>query len=350
VLKLLLYADDITFFLKDRHDLKNALTLVTYFSKFSGLAMNRNKTEAMWLGSQKHCKEKYYDLKWKLRIKILGIHFCNTLPASEIEENWLPRMETIQRIIVTWSKRNLSIMGKICIVKSLLLSQYIYSMQSLDAPEDILKKINTMLFRFIWKKKYSNTRAFEKVKRKVMCKEYEKGGLNMIDVFDVQKSFLLAWANRLLAEKDEQWKSVPNELFSRLGKSNCCFSSNMKSKVFKGLGYITNSFWKHVLQCWLDNLHNNNSEKSFETPLTEQCLWNNDLIRYKGGCLFLKDWIRSGISLVSDIMDNGNIISLEALCTTVGHKPTRMFEYRAVRTAVEACARKTRVEQGDRWC
>lgn len=154
VLKLLLYADDITFFLKDRHDLKNALTLVTYFSKFSGLAMNRNKTEAMWLGSQKYCKEKYYDLKWKLRIKILGIHFCNTLPASEIEENWLPRMETIQRIIVTWSKRNLSIMGKICIVKSLLLSQYIYSMQSLNAPEDnILKKINTMLFRFIWRKK-----------------------------------------------------------------------------------------------------------------------------------------------------------------------------------------------------
>ena len=48
-LKLLLYADDITLFLQDRDDLKNALSLVSYFSKFSGLAMNRNKTEAMWL-------------------------------------------------------------------------------------------------------------------------------------------------------------------------------------------------------------------------------------------------------------------------------------------------------------
>ena len=93
-------------------------------STFSGLAMNTNKTEAMWLGSKTYCKEKYYDIKWKMQIQILGIHFFNTIPASQIEENCLPRIETIQRIIVTWSKRNLSIMGTICIVKSLLLSVY----------------------------------------------------------------------------------------------------------------------------------------------------------------------------------------------------------------------------------
>ena len=51
-LKLLLYADDITPFLQDSDDLKNALSLAAYFSRFTGLAMNRNKTEAMWLGSK----------------------------------------------------------------------------------------------------------------------------------------------------------------------------------------------------------------------------------------------------------------------------------------------------------
>ena len=49
-LKLLLYADDITPFLQDRNDLKYALSLVSYLTNFSGLAINRNKTEAMWLG------------------------------------------------------------------------------------------------------------------------------------------------------------------------------------------------------------------------------------------------------------------------------------------------------------
>jgi hypothetical protein len=45
--KVLLYADDVTLLVQDLQDLKNALTLVTYFSKFSGLAMNRLKSEAM---------------------------------------------------------------------------------------------------------------------------------------------------------------------------------------------------------------------------------------------------------------------------------------------------------------
>ena len=152
--------------------------------------MNRNKTEAMWLGSKKYCTDKYYDIKWKQRVKILGIYFSNTIPASAIDDNWLPRIENIQRTIVTWSKRNYSIMGKICIVKPLLLPQIIFAMQAFVAPADIIKKLTTLFFRFIWKKKYSNTKAFEKVKRRIMCQKMEEGGLSMINVDDLKKSFL----------------------------------------------------------------------------------------------------------------------------------------------------------------
>ena len=91
--------------------------------------------------------------KFKLRVKILGIYLSNSIPASEIDDNWLPRIENIVRTIVTWSKRNCSIMGKICVVKSLLLPQIIFAMQALVAPADIIKKLNTLFFRFIWKKK-----------------------------------------------------------------------------------------------------------------------------------------------------------------------------------------------------
>jgi len=57
-LQLLLYADDITLFLQDRDDIKNALSPVIYFSKFSGLAMNRTKTETMWPRSKRYCIDK----------------------------------------------------------------------------------------------------------------------------------------------------------------------------------------------------------------------------------------------------------------------------------------------------
>ena len=91
--------------------------------------------------------------KFKLRVKILGIYFSNYIPALEIDDNWLPRIENIELAIVTWSKRNCSIMRKICIVKSFLLPQIIFAMQALVAPADIIKKLNTLFFRFIWKEK-----------------------------------------------------------------------------------------------------------------------------------------------------------------------------------------------------
>ena len=101
-LQLLLYADDITFFLQDRDDIKNDLSPVIYFSKFSGLAMNRTKTEAMWLRSKRYCTDKLIlRIERKLRVKILGIYFSNSIPASEINDNWLRRIENIQHIIVT---------------------------------------------------------------------------------------------------------------------------------------------------------------------------------------------------------------------------------------------------------
>ena len=65
-------------------------------------------------------------------------------------------------------------MGKICTVKSLLLPQIIFDMQALVAPADI-KKLNTLgFFRFIWKKKYSNTKAFQKVKWRIVCQKKKK--------------------------------------------------------------------------------------------------------------------------------------------------------------------------------
>jgi hypothetical protein len=48
---------------------------------------------------------------------------------------------------------------------------------------------NYYIVPFFGKKRYSNKKAFEKVKRKIMCKDFEDGGLKMINVTDMQNSF-----------------------------------------------------------------------------------------------------------------------------------------------------------------
>ena len=73
VLKLVMYADDVNLFLCDKADLENVLSLINDFSLFFCLKINKNKTEAKWLGSLKQCADTHFDLKLKRQLKILGI-------------------------------------------------------------------------------------------------------------------------------------------------------------------------------------------------------------------------------------------------------------------------------------
>jgi hypothetical protein len=50
IVKAVLYADDVTMFLRDREDIQAVLTILEMFKELSGLAINRTKSEAVaWL-------------------------------------------------------------------------------------------------------------------------------------------------------------------------------------------------------------------------------------------------------------------------------------------------------------
>ena len=87
--------------------------------------------------------------------------------------------------------RNMSIVGKVCIIKTFLISQLVCIMQVLVVPHSVLTQVNRLLFRFLWRKKGCNRKAFEKVKRSVVCSDLENGGLGMIDLKQMQTAFLL---------------------------------------------------------------------------------------------------------------------------------------------------------------
>ena len=59
-------------------------------------------------------------------------------------------------------------------------------------PDDVLKRINTLFYKFIWAKKgiwkeiELKSKVTEKVCRNVIDNDFEYGGLNMINIFDMQ--------------------------------------------------------------------------------------------------------------------------------------------------------------------
>ena len=148
IIKILLYADDITVFLEDEQDVRGVLESINIFSIFSGLKLNMNKSEVMPIGKKKTI-ELSNGLRTVNEIKILGIVFSNTKNASCNENNWKPKIDKIKQTIKQWEKRNLGYLGKICVIKTFLISQLIYVMKALCLPEIVLKEINTLLYRFL---------------------------------------------------------------------------------------------------------------------------------------------------------------------------------------------------------
>ena len=68
-IKIQQYADDTTLFLQDKEDLDEAINILNNFKYISGLSINTNKSEAMWLGLNKHRRENFYELKWVKQTK-----------------------------------------------------------------------------------------------------------------------------------------------------------------------------------------------------------------------------------------------------------------------------------------
>ena len=334
-LTIALYADDITLFLADENDLTNALTIFGLFREVSGLAINIAKCEAMWLGSSKNRRDMYHNFNWKTKIKILGIFFSTEKPASAIEENYTTRIKAIKRLIAIWEKRDLSIMGKVLIVKTFLISQLVYFMQAFIIPENILIEVNRLFYRFIWKKKNNNKKAFEKIKRNVICSDYKDGGLKMIDLRAMQTSFILQWVPRLTScETLYNWKILPRSIFASHGPNFEIFHSNTSSSKLKGIANIRSIFWLEVIKAYLDkNQHYQNKRLN---PL----LWNNTSYVHNGSTLFFEEWARKGIVHIKDLISDNECIPFERISQTIGNNPQRLIEYMVVRTVVVSFLRK----------
>ena len=74
----------------------------------------------------------------------------------------------------------------ITIAKTFLLPQFLYLMQTRVLGDETLKKINNIIFKYIWSKREQDSqntdvKVIEKVKRECIIQNYADHGLNMID-------------------------------------------------------------------------------------------------------------------------------------------------------------------------
>ena len=169
-------ADDTTLYFNSKNDISVAMNEIEIFGNFSGLMINRNKTEGLWIGKLKHSQDKVKNIKWTNKpIKTLGIYYGHDYIECE-KLNWEKKIEKMNSLFLSWSKRNLSILGKVLIIKALITPIFTFIVSSCVIPEKYKKEIESKCFKFIWNGKP------DKVKRNTLIGDFEKGGLNMIDI------------------------------------------------------------------------------------------------------------------------------------------------------------------------
>ena len=224
--KIVQYADDTNLFMLDGNDCRVALGHTNTFSVFSDLYLNMDKSFGLSMNGRP-VEAGDLQIQFKNTIKILGIYFSNERSASSIEKNWTGRINTLIKHLNQWSKRDVSIIGKILVIKTFALSQLIFIMKSLVLPDEVITEVNTLLFNYIWSKKFNKGRVNDKIKREVMYKNYQSGGLAMIDLASFQDSILLEWVESLMSNEEQAWKTYPKIFFEPLG-GRTVFKSRIK--------------------------------------------------------------------------------------------------------------------------
>ena len=151
-LRLSQYADDTNLFCADLASVEKALEIVDNFGLLAGLKLNQKRTKAIWLGKWEKSKSNPLQLKWlRNPVKILGIHVSYDEKGNN-QHNFDHKLQKLQTNLDLWRARNLTLFGRVLIIKSLALSQLVYATSNLNDPQEIMPIIKTKLFKFSMEK------------------------------------------------------------------------------------------------------------------------------------------------------------------------------------------------------
>ena len=166
--KIAQLADDTTLFLADLDSLKTAIEMFKNFGIYSELKLNLDKYNLARTIQETSIKTGPF--------RTLGFWFTTDTTES-INLNFGERLKKMEKILFLCTSRSLSWKGKIVILKSLVIPQVTHLLSNTYVLNDVLDKIDRMLFRFLWQNGQS------RVKHKTIISNLASGGLKMPDIY-----------------------------------------------------------------------------------------------------------------------------------------------------------------------
>ena len=285
IIKLSLFADDASCFVEDEQSIKYIFECTEKFSQYSGLKLNLEKSQLVYLGP------------WKTKSQVIhGIAPCmESFNALGIElghekavcytRNITEKIGKMKQKLGIWSIRSLSLLGKVLIAKSFGMSNLIYSLSNVDCSIQSIKEAQQNINKFIWNHKPA------KIRHNVLSLGYDQWGIRAPDLLIMQKSLRLAWIGRLLKNKS---RTIDQELES-YGGICLLLHCNYDYKKLE-----LPEFYRAIFEFFRE-IHDQSKYRGI--------VWNNKEILVNKKTIYIEQWAKNGVKYLKDLVKQGKVIS-----------------------------------------
>ena len=292
--KVCQYADDMWVTISPEAESINELLLeLEKFEEFSGLSINYEKTKVMKLRPAKRQDFQYITkktLSWTTEpIKILGFWIHTDLHLVK-RINFEETLQKCSVILKKWAGRKLTVMGKICIINTLISSLFAHKLACLPSPtQDFYKAYKKIVLDFIWENKP------HKVSYQKIIQNYDRGGLKLVDLESKEIALKAKWPI-YFGKRKEKWLYGPITGDHRLWEYN--INSKDIEEMSKILQLSPNNMLVQIWKAW--------SKINYRVPvdsdeILDQNIWGNSNIRRANKPFMNKVFIESDFTKVRQL-------------------------------------------------
>ena len=303
------YADDADLYLLgNAESITNMFKILDNFCRCTGFKINCNKTTLYQFGSIIKSNAEMYTnekVQWaKESINILRVDIIKD--QSQIcQLNYRELIVKSKAICNSWQNRNISLIGKVLIINTLIASLFVYKMSVLPIiPVNVCKQMDQMICEFIWNGKKP------KIPMEILQKNKDDGGLGLVNFRLKDQSLKANWVKVLFT--DAYLKELAFQKLCPYIREQI-FDCNIKSSDTHIFGQ---SFWTDVLKSWSYINFKSMDGISTVEEICDQLIWYNTHIRIANQIVFMKEAWASGLIYVGQLFDvsKGTLKSVNTIC------------------------------------
>ena len=272
----------------------------------------------------------HLDMNWNPpKFKILGLWFTHNLEEMEKINTYDKYLET-KVLFNCWAKRSTTPLGKVVVLKSLVLSKLIYlGIMLPNPPDDLIETLQKKCFEFVWGGKR------DKIKRSTTIYHTKLGGMNIPDIKVYIQALKLTWIKRIFNENSGKWKFLLQKRFPEITTLQKYGADLLERKHI-------NPFWNDVFKAY-KNVNRKYVPKTPEELLAEPLFFNGNFKIGKKPFVF-PEWVASNVTTVGALVNrDGKLKSLDEFIREYKFNP-KPLDYFGCISTIKEHANKSSIE------